>query len=62
MFQVLPSSGITHKYHTRLKRFTNYKTGKTKGGSITVQLTSCLNGLELAVLQLTIFVFICKID
>jgi hypothetical protein len=37
-------------------------TGNTKGGSITVQLTSCLTGLELAVCQLTIFVFICKTD
>jgi len=36
--------------------------GNTKGGSITVLLTSCLTGLESAVLQLTIFVFICKTD
>ncbi len=36
--------------------------GNTKGGSITVQLTSCLTGLESAILQLTIFVFICKTD
>jgi hypothetical protein len=34
------------------------RTGNTKGGSITVLLTSCLTGLELAVWQLTIFVFI----
>jgi hypothetical protein len=34
----------------------------TKGGSITVPLTSCLTGLESAVWQLTIFVFICKTD
>jgi hypothetical protein len=32
--------------------------GNTKGGSITVPLTSCLTGLESAVWQLTIFVFI----
>jgi hypothetical protein len=32
----------------------------TKGGSITVLLTSCLTGLESAVGQLTIFVFIYK--
>ncbi len=32
----------------------------TKGGSITVPLTSCLTGSESAVWQLTIFVFICK--
>jgi hypothetical protein len=37
-------------------------TGNTKGGSITVPLTSCLTGLELAVWQLTIFVSICKTD
>ncbi len=36
--------------------------GNTKGGSITVPLTSCLTGLESAVWQLTIFVFICKTD
>ncbi len=27
-------------------------TGNTKGGSITVQLTSCLTGLDLSVLQI----------
>jgi hypothetical protein len=36
--------------------------GNTKGGSITVPLTSCLTGLKSPVLQLTIFVFICKTD
>ncbi len=36
--------------------------GNTKGGSITVQLTSCLTGLKSAVWLLTIFVFICKTD
>ncbi len=36
--------------------------GNTKGVSITVLLTSCLTGLELAVWQLTNFVFICKTD
>ncbi len=35
------------------------KQGILKGGSITVLLTSCLTGLESAVWQLTIFVFIC---
>ncbi len=35
-------------------------TGNPKGGSITVQLTSCFTGLESAVWQLTIFAFICK--
>ena len=38
------------------------KPGNTKGGSITVPLTSCLTGLESAVRQLTIFVVICKTD
>jgi hypothetical protein len=36
--------------------------GNTKGGSITVPLTSCLTGLESAVWQLTIFVFIWKTE
>jgi hypothetical protein len=36
--------------------------GNTKGGSITVPLTSCLTGLESAVWQLTFLVFICKTD
>ena len=36
--------------------------GNTKGGSITVLLTSCLTDLESAVWQLTIYVFICKTD
>ncbi len=36
--------------------------GNTKGGSITVPLTSCLTGLESAIRQLTIFVLICKTD
>ncbi len=34
--------------------------GITKGGSITVPLTSCLTGLVSTVWQLAIFVFICK--
>ncbi len=38
------------------------ETGNTKGGSITVPLTSCLTSLESAVWHLTIFVFICKTD
>jgi hypothetical protein len=36
--------------------------GNTKGGSITVPLTSCLTGLESAVWLLTIFVFIFRTD
>jgi hypothetical protein len=32
--------------------------GNTKGGSITVLLTSCLTGLESAVRQLTIFFYL----
>ncbi len=38
------------------------RTGNTKRGSIAVPLTSGLTGLESAVWQLTIFVFICKTD
>jgi hypothetical protein len=41
---------------------TNILAGNTKGESITVLLNSCLTGLELAVWQLTIFIFICKTD
>ncbi len=36
--------------------------GNTKGGSITVLLTSCLIGFESAAWQLTIYIFICKTD
>jgi hypothetical protein len=36
--------------------------GNKKEGSIPVLLTSCMTGLQLAVLQLSIFVFICKRD
>ncbi len=46
----------------RLTRSRVDKPGNAKGGSITVQLTSCLTGLESAVWLLTIFVFICKTD
>jgi len=40
----------------------NVEAGYTKGGSITVPMTSSLTGLESGVLQLKIFVFICKTD
>jgi len=40
----------------------NVRPENTKGGSITILLTSCLTGLESAVWQQTIFVFICKTD
>jgi hypothetical protein len=42
--------------------FAKKQTGNTKGGSITLPLTSCLIGLESAVWLLTIFVFLCKTD
>ncbi len=42
--------------------FFSVETGNTKGGSITVPLTSSLSGLESALWLLTIFVFICKTD
>ncbi len=41
---------------------TTHIPGNTKGGSITVPLTSCLTDLESAVRQQTIFVFIFKTD
>jgi len=39
-----------------------FKAGNTKGGSITVPLTSCLTALESAVLLLAILAFIFKTD
>ncbi len=42
----------------RMSRFP--KPGNTRGGRITVPLTSCLTGLESALWELTIFAFICK--
>jgi len=38
------------------------KAGNTKGGRITVLLTSCLTSLESAVQKLTVVVSICKTD
>jgi hypothetical protein len=52
------NAGVTHGY----RNLFIVPSGNTKGGSITVPLTSCLTGLELVVGQLTIFVFICKTD
>ncbi len=46
----------------RLSVHPTVNSGNTKGGSITVLLTSCLTGLESAVWQLTVFVFICETD
>jgi hypothetical protein len=56
-----PRSNITHGNFKGWPRGHD-EAGKTKGGSITVPLTSSLTGLESAVWQLTIFVFICKAD
>ena len=42
---------------TTFRKVTFVKSGYTKGGSITVLLTSCLTGLESAVWQLAIFCF-----
>ncbi len=43
-------------YHSKVRP------GNTKGGNITLPLTSCLTGLKSAVWQLKNFVFICKTD
>ncbi len=43
---------IAHIYYTPLERPARAKPGNTKGGSITVQLTSCLTGLDWSVLQI----------
>jgi hypothetical protein len=50
------------RHWRRHNRSQSKEPGNTKGGSFTVPLTSCLIGLESAVWQLTIFVFICKTD
>jgi len=46
----------------RCKRIHPLSSGNAKEGCITVPLTSCLTGLESAVWQLTLFVFICETD
>jgi hypothetical protein len=45
-----------------VRAFVCVQAGNTKGGCITVPLTSCLAGLESAAWQLTFFVFIWKTD
>jgi hypothetical protein len=54
------------KWLTKFVNWPNFAqsiyTGNTKGGSIIEPMTSCLTGLESAVWQLPIFVFICKTD
>jgi hypothetical protein len=47
--------------HLQMER-THAHPGNTKGGSITVPLTTCLSGLESAVWQLTIFLFAKQFD
>jgi len=47
MAKTVPAALITSTYSADAK--TNRKAGNTKGGSITVPLTSCLTGLELPV-------------
>ncbi len=44
--------GLAHKQLHRLERLAMDKPGNTKGGSITVPLTSCLTGLDQSVLQI----------
>jgi hypothetical protein len=51
-----------HLNDTAFLPLADVKPEKTKGGSITVPLTSCLTGLESPVWQLTILVFICKTE
>ncbi len=65
----IPNILLTSSHHTSLIGCGNEcggggrpSPGNTKGGSITVPLTSWLTGLESAVWQLMIFVFICKTD
>ncbi len=56
-----PKNSDTH-LRVSLCSVSSYWARDTKGGSITVLLTSCLTGLESAVWQLTIVVFISKTD
>jgi hypothetical protein len=51
---------LTRQNDQRYKMSLMVRTGNTKGGIITVPLTSCLTGFESAGRQLTIFVFICN--
>ncbi len=46
------ASSITGKYYTRMDMSAKAEPGNTKGGSITVLLTSCFTGLDLSVLQI----------
>ncbi len=47
-------------FETNCMKYLGAYPGNTKKGSIIVLLTSCLKGLESAVQQLTVFVFIYK--
>jgi hypothetical protein len=48
------------KYEHSLEDFSRDKPGNTKGGSITVPLTSCLSGLDKSVLQLKAKIVSCN--
>jgi hypothetical protein len=62
-FSKLKRKNVLNQYHHTISNASIMKlSGNTKGGSINVSLTSCLTGLESAVWQLTIFVFICETD
>jgi hypothetical protein len=59
--QELEKEGVAReKERVRVCVNVNVCSGNTKGGCITVLLTSCLTGLESAVSKLTILAFICK--
>jgi len=61
--RILNEPGSNRYDHNEgVKKLFYLNQGILNGGSITVLLTSCLTGLESAVRQLTIFVFICKTD
>jgi hypothetical protein len=54
-FAIAESTAETRPGHDRnsfQNCFSKYRAGNTKGGSITVPLTSCLTGLDSSVLQI----------
>ncbi len=46
LLETMYGTGVTPECHLRSTKY--FYTGYTKGGNITVRLTSCLTGLELA--------------
>ncbi len=45
-FSLIPSTTKPEQFVTQIEPFLRFYSGNTKGGSITVHLTSCLTGLD----------------